>query len=284
MSKQLGTGPAVSVASELPDMDMFCNRGAKDIIPLYRDKEATLPNITPGVPEYLSDVFSQEVLPESIFCYCIGILAGSEYTRRFKTELTVPGPRIPISKDLNFFREIERLGAYFVYLHTYGERWLLSEKKPDLTAGIATIEKDTAPKGDSYPETFQYEPSSETLQIGGILISKVSADVMNYSVSGFAVVRSWLRYRMKIRGGRSKRSSSSSLLDQIRPGAWTFTDELLDLLWTVEKCLSLESEHATSLTKVVEGECFEEVDFPKPDEKATSPPVVSTIQPQQSLI
>lgn len=46
--------------------------------------------------------------------------------------------------------------------------------------------------------------------------SPVSQAVWEFSVSGYAVLKDWLRFRMKERSGKK-----SSPLDDIRPAAWT---------------------------------------------------------------
>ena len=46
MTKMLGSGAAIVATPDLPDLDFFCGRGGKDVIPLYRDVSAAEPNIT----------------------------------------------------------------------------------------------------------------------------------------------------------------------------------------------------------------------------------------------
>ncbi len=45
----LGIGPAATVSALVPDLHYFCGRGGKDVIPLWRDAEATQANITGGL-------------------------------------------------------------------------------------------------------------------------------------------------------------------------------------------------------------------------------------------
>ncbi len=51
----LGEGPAAVATALIPDLHHFCNRGAKDVIPLWRDAAATQANITTGLLEFLSE-------------------------------------------------------------------------------------------------------------------------------------------------------------------------------------------------------------------------------------
>src|SRR5439155_18256029 len=98
-----------------------------------------------------------------------------------------------------------------------------------------------------------YDPQTGMLEVGDGLIGGVTPPVYGYRVSGFKVVDSWLRYRMKERGGRARRSATRSLLDEIRPRRWQFTSELLDLLWVIEGSVELWPELDSFLAEVVDG-------------------------------
>jgi predicted helicase len=119
----LGLGPAAIITSEVPDMDHFRGSfGGKHVIPLWRDAEATQPNITAGLLDMLSKTFEQEVTAEDLFAYAYGILSSPSYVEKFSEELTIPGPRLPITKDANLFNDVANLGSELIYLHTYGEK------------------------------------------------------------------------------------------------------------------------------------------------------------------
>ena len=45
----IGTGPALMACSAIPDLHHFSGRGAKDVIPLFRDAEARQPNLLQGL-------------------------------------------------------------------------------------------------------------------------------------------------------------------------------------------------------------------------------------------
>lgn len=267
MSKQLGQGPAVSVTSLLPDMDVFCNRGAKDIIPLWRDKEGTQPNLTRGLLDKVASRLNRVVSVEELFSYCTAILAGPSYAAEFESELTTPGPRIPITVDPMLFNRGALLGARFIYLQTFGERWLSTERNQwkDIS-GSARISQPIDEDEAHYPNEFSYDPQSETLSVGTGMLSDVSLPVFEYGVSGFKVVASWLRYRMKNRGGRARRETTRSDLDKIRPHRWLFTEELLELLWVIEGCVVLCSELEEFLADVVEGKQLTAGELPVPTE------------------
>ena len=59
------------------------------------------------------------------------------------------------------------------------------------------------------------------LAVGEGEFAPVAPEVLNFSVSRFQVVRSWLDRRKLNRSGKQ-----SSPLDEIRPERWAFTEEL----------------------------------------------------------
>jgi hypothetical protein len=56
----------------------------------------------------------------------------------------------------------------------------------------------------------------------------------------------------------------SSPLDQIRPAAWHFDEELLDLLWVLEHTIDLWPTLAQVLTDILAADLFTAQDFPEP--------------------
>ena len=254
MSKTLGSGPAVSVTNCLPDMDVFCNRGAKDVIPLWLDAEGTRANVTRGVLAYLGDQLASVATAEDLFCYCVAVLGGPAYTSTFADELATPGIRIPLSTDPIIFRRGTLLGARMVWLQTFGEMWLSTSKNRwHNIHGSIRQAKPISGSAEEYPSTFSYDEPTKTLSVGDGVFNRVAPEVFNFSISGFKVVQSWLRYRMAQRGGRARREGSRSELDEIRPNRWTFSDELLQFLWVVESCLELGPELTAFLVDAVDG-------------------------------
>jgi hypothetical protein len=273
MSKQLGEGAAVSLSSCLPDMDVFCNRGAKDIIPLWRDAAGTIPNLPSSLLSSLGGALGVPVSAEEIFCYCVAILGGPSYTAQFQEELTTPGPRIPITKDGNLFKRLALLGCQIIWLQTYGDRWILKSPNPlKSLKGSAKVKVPIPESASSYPKNYSFDPTAGMIQVGEGIIEKVKPEVYGYSLSGFKPVESWLRYRMKERGGRAGREGSRSVLDLIRPERWTFSQELLELLWVVEGCVNLWPQLEDLLGEVIAGEVFPESDLPKPTEAERKEP------------
>ena len=133
----------------------------------------------------------------------------------------------------------------------------------------------------AYPESFAYDHKSESLRVGSGVIAPVAAEVWEFKVSGLAVVRSWLQYRMA-RGGGQK----SSTLDRIRPRHWSiaFTKELLELIWILESTVAGYADQTKLFRRVIESECFTAEELPDAPQWMRLPPASeSPAKPQLSL-
>ena len=223
----LGHGPSAIATADIPDLHHFHGRGAKDVIPLYRDADATQPNVTADILDALAEEYGAPVSAERLFAYAYGILAQPDYVRRFWDELEMPPPRLPITRDAALFNEVADHGARLLYLHTWGERYQSENDDGYVPQGAARC---TAPVSlDDYPADHEYDAAIQTLRVGDGEFAPVAPEVWEFSVSGYQVVRSWLDRRKLEPSGRK-----SSPLDRIRPERWDFTQELLELIWILE--------------------------------------------------
>ena len=150
---------------------------------------------------------------------------------QFSEELTIQGPRVPLTKDPALFRQGAALGAVLIRLHTYGERFTDAGDGAASLQGCARCTRSVGETEDDYPEDFEYVEARQTLRVGSGEFGPVRREVWAFSVSGFQVVHSWLAYQKRDGAGRR-----SSPLNEIRPTLWTawFTLELLELLWVLE--------------------------------------------------
>ncbi|EQB16670.1 type ISP restriction/modification enzyme [Sphingobium lactosutens] len=273
MTKMLGVGAAMTATSELPDLDVFCGRGGKDVFPLYRDAAGTDPNITMGLLAALATEYDTEVTPEDLAAYVYAALGGQSYTRRFWNELETPGPRVPLTKSSKIFADTAKLGRKLIWLHTYAERFRGDDRGDEVSAGSAKIIKGVSDSPTQYPETYSFDPDSGEIFIGTGRIGPVTAEVWEFEVSGLKVVQSWLGYRMKKRAGKK-----SSPLDLIRPERWTarMSEELLELLWVLEATLAMEADLEAQLDKIVAGPCFTSAELPEPSDDERKAPGAGT--------
>ena len=271
LTNVLGTGPAAVAASDIPDLDHFRGSfGAKHAIPLYRDSQATEPNVTGSLLDVLGRAHDEPVSAESLFAYAYGVLAQPAYVERYWDELEQWPPHLPITKDQTLFARVADLGQRLLHLHTYGERFA-NPDRDGLPQGQARCTK--AVSTAQYPERFTYDDKNSVLRIGegehAGEFAPVSPEVWDYSVSGMQIVKSWLDRRKEVRSGRK-----SSPLDDIRPERWEFGEELLELLWVLEHTIALQPEGAALLDEVCASPLFTADELPTPTDAERKPPKV----------
>ena len=271
----LGHGPAAVASCAIPDLDHFRGSfGAKHAIPLWRDAEATQPNVTKGLLEVVTAAHKTPVSAERLFTYTYGILAQPDYVERFWDELEMPPPRLPITKDAKLFRRVAEHGRRLMYVQTWGERFGSPDDDGAVPQGEARCTK--AVSLERYPKSFSYDPTMQVLRVGDGIFSPVGPDVWDYSVSGLQVVKSWLDRRKLNSSGRK-----SSPLDDIRPERWQFTEELLELLWVLEATLALQPEGAALLHEVCSSQLFTQDELPTPSSQERQAPRSVAVGKQQ---
>ena len=257
--------------ADIPDLDHFCGRGAKDVVPLWRDVEATQSNITGGLLEAIAGVHGAPVSAKDLFSYAYGILAQPGYVERFWDQLELPPPRLPITKDGALFQRVAEHGARLIYLHTYGKRFAGPGDDGSVPQGAARCTRAVPLDTGRYPRIFSYNRETRVLYIGDALtdgaFSPVVPEVWDYSVSGLQIVKSWLDRRKLNRSGRR-----SSPLDGIRPEGWEFTEELLELLWVLEATIALQPKGEALLKEVCESDLFLSNELPNPTREERQPP------------
>jgi hypothetical protein len=264
LSEVIGEGPAAVVTPYLPDLHHFRGSfGGRDVVPLWRDRQASQPNITDGLLALLGREYGRSISPEDFFCYCYSLLASPAYVKRFWDELSISSPRLPVTRDRRLFERGASLGRRLVWLHTFGERcrpegggrgsrWL---------TGRARAVRPLSTQANAYPETFRYDESAGVLYVGEGSLAPVDRAVWEFSVSGLEVVKSWLAYRMRSGAGRT-----SSDLDRVRPQRWTaeLTEELLRVIWMLEATVDSFPDLSESLEAILAGASFSASDLPVP--------------------
>ena len=264
LSDVLGETLGGTVSASPPDMHHFSGRGGKDVVPLWRDAEGQVPNVVEGLLETL------DVEPEDLFAYCYALLTAPEYTRQFADELEVPGPRLPITRDANLFDRAVALGRELIWLHTFGERFVPAGHAAGIVPqGRARADAPVPQSPSGYPERHRYDEATDTLHVGEGTFAHVSKAVREFSISGLDVIGSWLDYRMKDGAGRR-----SSELDRIRPQTWPaeFTEELLRVIWILERTVDLGPALDSLLDEIVAGPVFLAEDLPEPTEAERQAP------------
>jgi Type ISP C-terminal specificity domain/N-6 DNA Methylase len=261
----LSAGPGAMVASAVPDKHFF-NIGGKDVIPLYRDRDLT-PNLDPGFLTAITQEFLRRdpqavrVSPESFFAYTYGVLAGSDYTERFRTELQTPGIRIPVTLNFELFKRMANHGASLINLHTFGERTLINVQHP----GAKRLAKwEVEPT--KLPETINnsiYDESQSTLRIGDGVLRGVDKATWDFKISTMPILKKWLAYRTKDGAGRSV--SSESPLDRIRPEVWDvkWSKELAKIVDSIQASADLAIEGIQLLNEIMTSPLLSSSDLPE---------------------
>lgn len=265
-SARISQGPAATVSIGVPDLHYFCNRGGKDVLPLYRDAAATAPNITRGLLEKLGSTYGREVSPEDLLAYCYALIASSQYSERFEQELENSPVRVPITQDAALFEEAVGIGAELLWLQTYGKRYV-AERRPESRVpripGLGWAEPVNALPDDM--KEITYDEEAHQLRIADGVVTGVSPEVRRFSVSGMNILDKWLGARTRKGIGRAS-GKSATPLDKIRPDSWEdeWNDELLDLLRVLTRTVELGEKQGDLLARIVTGDLIEASDLPAP--------------------
>lgn len=268
-------GPALTVSVDVPDLHFYNGRGGKDIVPIWRDAKATLPNMTAGLSAKLGRRLG--IAPPSVTdlaAYCYALLSASAYQERFAVALQTAGLRVPLTADHALWTEAVAAGKELLWLHTYAERFVDAGGGRGAHApaveGIEWEEPVTTIPAD--PSGIDYDESTGSLTIGDGRVGGVRPEVWNYSVSGMAVLPKWLGYRTAKGAGRA--TSSKSALDKVRPTEWPdeWNDELLDLIRILTLTVERQAELADLLERVCAGPLIPANDLPRPTEAERQPP------------
>jgi predicted helicase len=268
----IGEGPALTASAYVPDLHYFRgNFGGKDVIPLWRDSAATVPNLTAG----LAGVIGKRLgIPppsvEDVAAYVYALLSASAYQARFAAALERPGLRVPLTADAELWREAVEAGRELLWLHSFAERFVDSAAdRPRQVPEVEGVGWDrTVTQMPADLKQVSYDAESGTLTIGDGQVSGIRPEVWRYSVSGMQVLPKWIGYRT--RKGTGRAVNSASALDQVRPQHWI--DELLDLIRVLTLTVDRQTALADLLGSVCEGPLIPAGSLPRPTEAERQPP------------
>jgi hypothetical protein len=268
-TKVLGGGAAAAASTAVPDLDVFCGRGGKDIVPLYRDAQGT-PNADPALLASVGAKLdrSSAVAVEDLYAYAYGLMAGTDYSARFADELQTPGPRVPLTADPELFAEATAFGKELLWLHTYGERF--ASGRASFVVSALTLDGELSLP--ERPSDIRYDAENESLKVGRGAVIGVRPAVWGFEVSGMQVVKKWLGYRTARGAGRV--ASSTSPLDHIRPTEWPreWTAELLEMLSVLHRTIDFLPRGIDLLDRIVAGPLVLAGDLPAPQPDLRQPP------------
>ena len=255
------SGPAVTFAALLPDLNHYNGRGGR-IFPTWRDRDASIPNVPPALLDYLGQRYGRMVSAEDLMAYIAAVASHPAFTDRFKADLAQPGLRVPLTGDGDIFGAAVELGRTIIWLQTFGERFVGTDEgrpagppprlSPDDAPRIPT--GGTIPSDpEKMPDTIDYDATNRRLLIGSGYVENVEARVWSYEVSGKQVLRQWFSYRKANRerpiiGDRRPPSK----LGELQPDHWLaeYTTELINVLNMLSLLVNLELPQAELLEQI----------------------------------
>jgi hypothetical protein len=277
----LGIGPAATATAFVPDLDSFRGSfGGKDVFPMYRDVQGT-PNVDPTLLAAIesahqkADPQAKPMTIERLFGYIYSLLAGADYTERFRSELSTPGPRVPLTADPDVFAEVSGFGAHLLWLHTYGERFKGHGSRGGISIPRELKWLEPVRNAPDTSRDVAYVEADRQLRVGDGIVAGVRPEVWAFEVSGMPVVKKWLGYRTK--KGAGKAASSKSPLDAIRPETWLdeWNTELLELLAVLDRTIELRGKGVALLDRVMQGPLIAAAELPSPPDRRRQPPKAS---------
>lgn len=254
-SQAISSGPAVVFSTLILDMDHFNVRGGR-VLPLLHPSGAD--NTAPRLLTCLADRLEVPVTSADLAAYIAAVSAHPAFTQRFTDELTTPGIRIPLTADVQVWREALQLGRELVWACTYGEAF--PDPKAGRPPGDITFDtadprrpKNLTPLGEGMPDKLSYTEGADgegTLHVGQGSFGPVTARMWAYDVGGTNVIKKWFSYRKANPGGKK-----TSPLDELHLESWPreWIVELNELLTVLRRITELEEAQAALLERVLTG-------------------------------
>jgi hypothetical protein len=254
-------GPAVTFTGLIPDLHHYKGSFGGRAFPLWRDRNASIPNTPPNLLGYLGQRYQQLVSAEDLIAYIAAVAAHPAFIERFKSDLVQPGLRIPLTADGEIFAAATELGRTVIWLHTFGERF--ADPSRGRPAGPPRMAPSDAPRipadgailpaPAAMPDTIDYDEANRRLLVGHGYVEGVDARVWNYEISGKQVLRQWFSYRKANRerpmiGDRRPPSE----LGELQPDHWLaeYTTELINVLNVLGRLVDLEQSQADLLERI----------------------------------
>ena len=293
------SGPAITFAALLPDLNHYNGRGGR-IFPTWRDSEASIPNISSALLSYLGHRYGRTVGAEDLVAYIAAVASHPAFTDRFKADLAQPGLRVPLTAEGDIFAAAAELGRTVIWLQTFGERFVdTDEGRP---AGPPRLPPGDAPRipiggtipldPEKMPDTIDYDATNRRLLIGSGYVENVEPRVWNYEVSDKQVLRQWFSYRKANRkrpivGDRRPPSK----LGELQPDHWLaeYTTELINVLNVLGRLVNLEQPQAellerTCSSKIISADELREAGALTVDAKSMSKGVKTDTSEQAKLL
>jgi predicted helicase len=183
------------VADKLIDKTILSSADNANVAPLYLypttpgEIEMGItrkPNIAPEFIAKLKQNFGYIPTPEAIFHYIYAIFHSPTYRSRYAEFLKIDFPRVPLTRNVDLFRQLVELGDQLVNLHLMKSPTLDETSSPFINNGGGCIVDAGHPK---------YENGKVVINKQKDGFMDVPEAVWNFHVGGYQVCHKWLKDR-----------------------------------------------------------------------------------------
>ncbi|EPB0942908.1 type ISP restriction/modification enzyme [Campylobacter upsaliensis] len=161
------------------------------IAPLYSyDIDGKIPNFT---PEFLAYKEKHQILkdksPEEILAFIYANLYNPKYRSKYLEYLKIDFPKVSFEVSVKEFERFERLGSELIKLH-------LMQEIPQDEIDFIFLKESKKPnfKIAKYQEKERFVENKIILN-EDLAISPIGAEIWNYTIGGYQVLKQWLKYR-----------------------------------------------------------------------------------------
>jgi predicted helicase len=158
------------------------------LFPLYLYPSEKEPQIhqkgkEPNINEKILKEF-KEFTPDEIFAYIYAILYSPTYRKNYEEELRIDFPRIPFTKDKEFFKEMSKLGKRLIDIHLL--------RSSELNSPVVKYKGE----GDDVIKIVKYDDRFSRIYINkGQFFEGISEEMWNYHIGGYKVLEKYLKER-----------------------------------------------------------------------------------------
>ncbi|EDP6869276.1 N-6 DNA methylase [Campylobacter upsaliensis] len=171
--------------------DIHYNGSQCYITPLYLyDIEGKTPNFT---PEFLAYKAKHKILKdkneEQILAFIYANLYNPKYRSKYLEYLKIGFPKVSFEVSQKEFERFERLGSELIKLH-------LMQEIPQDEIDFIFLKESKKPnfKIAKYQEKERFVENKIILN-EDLAISPIGAEIWNYTIGGYQVLKQWLKYR-----------------------------------------------------------------------------------------
>ncbi|HEC1569220.1 TPA: N-6 DNA methylase [Campylobacter upsaliensis] len=171
--------------------DIHYNGSQCYIAPLYLyDINGKTPNFT---PEFLAYKEKHQILkdksPEEILAFIYANLYNPNYRSKYLEYLKIGFPKVSFEVSQKEFERFEKLGSELIKLH-------LMQEIPQDEIDFIFLKESKKPnfKIEKYQEKERFVENKIILN-EDLAISPIDAEIWNYTIGGYQVLKQWLKYR-----------------------------------------------------------------------------------------